>query len=104
MIEVQTTVRNTAGIHCRPSALIVKAVGDFSGDLRIINPEGRTADPRSIMDLLALGLHEGHRITIQVEGPGEEAMAERIAELFARHFDFPARTAGEETATLTALS
>lgn len=99
MFETTATVRNANGIHCRPSAAIVKAVTGYPGDITIA-AEGGTCDPRSIMGLIALGLHEGAQVTIRVEGPEEEEQGRRIAELFETHYDFPARREGEDTSTL----
>jgi len=36
-----------------------------------------------------LGLEHGTEITIQVEGPDEEAAAQRFKKLFETNFDFP---------------
>jgi phosphotransferase system HPr (HPr) family protein len=88
MVEVIATVRNTMGIHCRPSAIIVKATQDFDGDLEVVSPDGR-CNPRSILELIAMGLSEGTTVMIRVSGPEEEKVAPRFVELFERHFDFP---------------
>lgn len=99
MVEATATIRNSAGIHCRPSAAIVKALGDYPGRLEIITSNGAT-DPRSIMGLLALCLETDTRVRVIVEGPDEAATAIRLVELLETHFDFPARLTGEDTLTL----
>jgi phosphotransferase system HPr (HPr) family protein len=99
MIELTATVRNAHGIHCRPSAAIVKAVTGYPGDIEVIAESG-TCDPRSIMGLIALGLAEGAAITIRVSGPEEEAQCRRLVELFELHYDFPPRHSGEDTKVL----
>ena len=38
--------------------------------------------------MLSLGLTCGDRVTISVDGPDEEEMANKLAELFASHFEF----------------
>lgn len=87
MFEVTATVRNAMGIHCRPSAVIAREARDCACDLEVIAPTGR-CDPRSILDLIALGLAEGTPVTLRVSGHGEEAVAAKFVELFERHFDF----------------
>lgn len=96
MVELTATVRNAHGIHCRPSAAIVKAVTGYPGEIEVTAESGR-CDPRSIMGLIALGLAEGAAVTIRVDGPEEEATARRLAELFETHYDFPPRREGEDT-------
>jgi len=99
MVEATATIRNSAGIHCRPSAAIVKGVGDYPGRLEISTANG-TSDPRSIMGLLSLCLEVGTRVRIVVDGPDETATALRLVELLEMHYDFPTRLTGEDTMTL----
>ncbi len=99
MVERKAIIRNSAGIHCRPSACIVKAASSYPGQIAVRTPSG-SCDPRSIMALIAMGLDAGAEIVISVEGPDEEAQCGRLVELFETHFDFPHRHAGEDTQTL----
>lgn len=96
MVELAATIRNAHGIHCRPSAAIVKALTGYTGDVQV-STDGGSCDPRSIMGLLALCLHEGTPVTVRVEGPEEEAVARRVVELLEMHYDFPPRREGENT-------
>ena len=99
MVERDATIRNSAGIHCRPSATIVKTLSGYSGEVVVTAPGG-SCDPRSIMELLALCLEPGTKIRIRVTGPDEELVARDLVELFEKHFDFPPRLAGEDTYTM----
>ncbi|HMP77642.1 MAG TPA: HPr family phosphocarrier protein [Kiritimatiellia bacterium] len=96
MVELPAIIRNSAGIHCRPSACIVKATAGYPGQITVVAESGE-CDPRSIMALIALGLDEGSEITIRVEGPDEEDQCRRIVDLFETHYDFPHRHPGEDT-------
>ncbi len=96
VVEQRAIIRNSAGIHCRPSACIVKAVASYPGQITILAPAGE-CDPRSIMALIGLGLDEGTEIVIRVEGPDEEEQCRRLVELFETHYDFPHRHPGEDT-------
>jgi len=87
MIHVQATIQNEHGIHCRPTALIIRAIGDYTGRIEVIC-ENRRSNPRSMLGLMSLGLAKGTDITIEVEGPDEQAMADKMKELFETHFDF----------------
>lgn len=90
MHERTATIQNRAGIHCRPSALIIKSVEDYEGDIRVFNERGE-ADLRSIFGLMALAGMQGETVTIQVTGPDEEETCRKLADLFAFEFDFPPR-------------
>ena len=90
MIEKAAVIQNRHGIHCRPSALIIKSLGDYDGTVEICSETG-TVDCRSIMGLLTLGLEYKACITLRVSGPDEEETCERLAVLFETEFDFPPR-------------
>ena len=81
-------VANAQGIHCRPSALIVKEFQGYSGKIRISNDHG-ACDVSSVMQLLSLEMHQGNKVKIEVLGDNEAAIADRLVELFQTHFDFP---------------
>lgn len=87
MVEVQAVIQNEHGIHCRPSAVILNAIGDYAGSIEI-RCAGGCCNPRSMLGLLSLGLSCGTAITIHVTGPDEEATARQLKELFETHFDF----------------
>ena len=99
MVERTATIVNSAGIHCRPSAAIVKDLNGYAGDITLATAEG-SCDPRSIMELLALCLQEGTAVRVRVEGPDEVQVADRLVTLLETHFDFPPRLAGEDTRVL----
>jgi len=84
------TIRNEAGIHCRPSACIVKVVEGYQGRIRVTSGDN-AVDIRSMMSILSLGLPQGAEITIEVAGPEEESMCSRLVTLFETEFDFPPR-------------
>ena len=88
MVEVTATIRNAMGIHCRPSAAIVKETRHFRGNIEVISSQ-RRCDPRSIMGLISMGLAPGERVTIRLTGRGEKTFAPKIVELVERRFDFP---------------
>jgi phosphotransferase system HPr (HPr) family protein len=90
MVEVTAVVQNEAGIHCRPSAILVKEGCTYSGEILVTAASG-TCTLKSALELIMLGLEQGAKVDIQVTGPDEEAFARRLVELFETHFDFPPR-------------
>jgi phosphocarrier protein HPr len=88
MMEMYATIQNDAGIHCRPSAEIYKFTEHYSGRI-LICANGEKVKLSSIMDIIALGLHKGDRIMIQVYGENEAVIIKKLVDLFETHFDFP---------------
>jgi len=84
----QAIIANSQGIHCRPSAVIVKEFMGYPGTIRISNDHG-ACDVSSVMQLLSLEMHPGSKVKIEVMGANEVATADRLVELFQTHFDFP---------------
>jgi phosphocarrier protein HPr len=94
MIELSATIQNAHGIHCRPSAVVIKAAAAYPGSLLVTADNGQ-CDLRSVMQLIALGLHQGAQVRIRVEGPDEDAFCRQLVGLFETRFDFPPRTEPE---------
>lgn len=88
MVEAKATVLNEAGIHCRPSAILVREGMAYAGEI-LITAEAGTCTLTSALELIMLGLEPGTVVTIQVSGPDEEAFCGKLVELFETHFDFP---------------
>ena len=88
MIEKKAVVQNAQGIHCRPSALIVKFASEYDGVIKVVGGRGVTG-LRSIMELMTLELYPDSEVKIQVQGPDEERMCDELVKLFETHFDFP---------------
>ena len=82
------TIRNKAGIHCRPSSAIMMTAEKFTGCQFSIRTAKGISELNSILDLLALGLQQGDDVEINVSGPNEEEACQKIAKLFATEFDF----------------
>lgn len=91
MQKRSVTIRNRAGIHCRPSSVILQAVGNEFSDHKFLltNPAGDSCELNSIMGLLALGLARGDTAELQVEGPREDEAIVKVAGLLEREYDFP---------------
>ncbi len=91
MVEKKVKIHNKAGIHCRPSSVILTAIkSDFPDTVFTLIPDGRPAtDLNSILGLISLGLHCGNEAVLQAEGPDAEEACAKIAALLENEFDFP---------------
>ena len=88
MFEAKAVIQNDAGIHCRPSAVLVKEGSAYPGKILVTAASG-SCNLRSALECIMLGLEKGTEVTIQVTGPDEEAFCRKLAALFETHFDFP---------------
>ena len=88
MVEVKAVIKNEAGIHCRPTALLTQAAAKYDGTITVTAPSG-TCRLGSALELMMLGLEQGAQITIQAEGADEASAAAKFKELFETEFDFP---------------
>ena len=89
MAERRATIQNINGIHCRPSAVIIKEVHAFPGHTAHVQCGDRACDPCSILGLMSMGLAKGEVVTIEVEGPDAETFADHLVDLLSRCYDFP---------------
>ncbi len=91
MKERKIQIHNRAGIHCRPSSVILNAVNqEFPGyRFEVVTADGQETELNSILSLISLGLACGDRAVLRVSGPDEEKALTRIGDLFEYEFDFP---------------
>ena len=95
MIEKKVKIYNEAGIHCRPSSVILTTIkSDFPDtNFTLITDDHPPTELNSILNLISLGLHYEDEALLQVEGPNEENACAIIAGLLENEFDFPPREA-----------
>jgi len=93
MQERMVTIRNNAGIHCRPSGVILTAIKNEFPDhtFSIIKESGESAEIAGMLDLLSLTLTKGTTAKLQVSGIDEEKAVKKIGDLLEFEFDFPPR-------------
>ena len=93
MKERLVTIRNKAGIHCRPSSEILNAIKQHFPFHHVeVSAGGETVEiDGSILALISLGLACGTSAVLRIEGPDEDAAISQIGDLFEKEFDFPPR-------------
>ena len=93
MKERVFVVRNKAGIHCRPSSVILNTINkEFPyHTFRVETSDGQETELNSILTLISLGMTVGTKAVLRAEGPDEDAAIKRIGDLFEYEFDFPPR-------------
>jgi multiphosphoryl transfer protein len=67
------------GLHARPAALLARRAKAFNAPIALA-AHGRTADARSLVAIMALGVRHGDELTVQSSGKDAEQAIEAILE------------------------
>jgi phosphocarrier protein len=86
MVEQMVTIQNRAGIHARPSALLVQPAMDSPANIYLEMGNDRI-NGKSIMGILTLGASYGTEIKVIAEGEDEQAALDALVKLFDRKFE-----------------
>ena len=67
-------------LHARPAGLFVRAAAEFRADI-VVSANGRDANAKSILEILALGAEGGADLRIAASGDDAAAAVDRLAGL-----------------------
>ena len=79
-------VANRAGIHARPSAILVQATKNFKCNVYFEKGNVKI-NAKSIMGIITLGASYGTEIKIITEGEDEETAVEILVKIFESKFE-----------------
>lgn len=79
MVSQKITINVKEGLHARPASQIVQFVKGFSSDVKM-QCDGKTANCKSIISLLALGAKAGSEVEVILEGENEAAELKSFVE------------------------
>jgi len=86
MIEKDVTVVNRAGVHARPSALLVQTTKNFKCNIFIEKDLDRI-NAKSIMGIITLGAGYGTKLKIIADGEDEKEAVDILIRLFESKFE-----------------
>ncbi|MBR3548803.1 MAG: HPr family phosphocarrier protein [Treponema sp.] len=86
MIEKILTVRNRAGIHARPAALIAQTANKFSSEISL-EKDASTVNAKSIMGVITMAAGYNTTLTLKADGPDEREASDAIFNLFESKFE-----------------
>jgi len=80
--ELAAVVRlpESVALHARPAGAFVREAARAAAEIRV-EANGRSANAKSILDVLALGATGGTELVISASGPDAAEALERLAEL-----------------------
>lgn len=85
MPEITLNIKNKVGLHARPAALFVKTASQYKSIITVKN-SARSANAKSILSILALGVESGTEIKIIAEGEDAEMALKALEELNQNNF------------------
>ncbi|EET60881.1 phosphocarrier, HPr family [Marvinbryantia formatexigens DSM 14469] len=71
MKEFNYVITDEVGIHARPAGLLVKEAKKYQSAVTV-SFNGKKADARKLMALMAMGIKKNDEVTVSVEGEDEE--------------------------------
>ena len=85
MKQIQATIVNRLGLHARPSAALTQAATRFKSDV-FLTKGSRRVNGKSIMGVMMLAAARGATLTVEADGPDEDAALAALAELVGSGF------------------
>lgn len=73
-------VKNPLGMHARPAGLLVKKNMEFKSAVTVRKGDA-TADGKRLFSVMGLGIRQGDKVQIEVEGPDENEACLQIREI-----------------------
>ena len=87
MVSANITVKNKAGIHARPSQMIVQTAEEFYCDIFLNKKDDNfKANAKSIFNVMSLAAECGSDLEIIADGEDEEEALEAMIEIFEKKF------------------
>lgn len=85
---MQTIVKvlNEEGLHARPAGILVKSASQFASEIEL-SVDDNSANAKSIMSIMGLGLTKDTMVTIKATGPDAESALAEITNLFNNKFN-----------------
>jgi len=85
VIVQEVTIKNSAGLHTRPAAAVVKLASKFKSDF-FIELEGSQVNAKSIIGVMSLAAPKGSRLLLKLDGEDEAEAARQLIEFFEQGF------------------
>ena len=86
MVEKIVTVKNRAGIHARPAAIIAQTANKFACEVSL-GRDDSVVNAKSIMGVITMAAGYNTVLTLITEGPDESEAASAIVALFESKFE-----------------
>ena len=85
MIEKEFSISNDIGLHAGQAAKFTKVSSSYKSEIRIIKGE-KTANGKSLLSVLALGIFGETKFVVSIVGPDEERAMSKLSRLIENNF------------------
>jgi len=85
MTKIEVVLTNAAGLHARPAAQFVQKASGFTSKVTV-QAGDKTADAKSILAIMGVGLRQGAKLTISAEGADEADCVAALQTLIESNF------------------
>ncbi len=85
MISREIEIINKLGLHARASAKLTQLAGKFQSEVWMSRNQKRV-NAKSIMGVMMLAAGMGTTVTLETDGPDEQAAMDALAELISARF------------------
>ena len=75
-------ITDPVGIHARPAGILVKEVKNYKDSVITLTKGEKSVNLLKLMALMQMGIKQGDKVTVSVEGGDEDAVCAKIAEFF----------------------
>ena len=81
METFQYTITDEIGIHARPAGELAKLSKEFRSKITL-KTETKQADAEKLMAVMALGIHHGQTVTVEIDGADEKEAVRAVRDFF----------------------
>ncbi len=86
MKTTKIQIINKLGLHARASAKFVSTAARYQSRIDVTR-DSQTINGKSIMAVMLLAAQKGSELTLQINGPDEDAMEKALVDLINNRFD-----------------
>lgn len=80
MLTKEILISNPQGLHARPATLLVQKATTFKSEVTL-EYNGKSANAKSLIGVLSLGVNKGNTINLITNGTDEESAIEEVAKI-----------------------
>jgi len=85
MISLEITINHKVGLHARPAALFVTEAQKYKSRVNLVF-NGHSANAKSLLGILGLGVLSGAQVTVSAHGEDEIAALAALKSLIENNF------------------
>jgi phosphocarrier protein HPr len=80
------TITNPVGLHARPASIFVQTSNKFKSEIQV-EYDAKTANAKSILQVLSLGVKKGGKISLKISGTDEVQAITTLKKLIVEDFE-----------------